>query len=133
MTGDNGLITIASHHSVRETIDRAEAIIKAAGNRVFARVDHQAGAVEVGLTMAPMELVIFGNPRGGTPLMLAAPTFGIDLPLKLLAWQDGEGRVWLTYDSLGWIAARHGTSGVGERLAELEAKVRAVAEKAAAP
>jgi uncharacterized protein (DUF302 family) len=131
MASDNGIVTIASNHSVQETLDRAEAIIKAAGNRIFARIDHHAGAVEVGLTMAPMELLIFGHPRGGTPLMVAAPTFGIDLPLKLLAWQDGAGSVWLSYDSLTWLGARHGGAVAPETLEALGSKLRALAQEAA--
>jgi uncharacterized protein (DUF302 family) len=131
MVNENGLVTTASTRSVRETIDRAEALLQAAGTRVFARIDHQAAAVEVGLTMPPMQLLIFGNPRAGTPLMLAAPTFGIDLPLKLLAWQGEEGRVWLSYNSVVWLGARHGGVVSPEKLEALDAAVRALAHKAA--
>src|SRR5215470_1895293 len=102
MGHDNGIVTLPSKHPVRETIDRAEAQVKAAGGTVFARVDHAGGAAAVGMTMPPMELLVFGNPRGGTPLMLAAPTFGLDLPLKLLAWQDAGGKVWVGYNSMAW-------------------------------
>src|SRR5215471_313486 len=89
---DNGLITIASAYSVKHTIDRVETDIKLKGLTVFARVDHAAGAMEVGLSLAPTLLLIFGNARGGTPLMQAKQQVGIDLPLKMLAWQDGSAR-----------------------------------------
>ena len=83
-----GLTTIASSHDPKETIDRLEAEIRAKGMAVFARIDHAAGAAEVGLTLAPTELIVFGNARGGTPLMQSVQTVGIDLPLKVLVWQD---------------------------------------------
>jgi uncharacterized protein (DUF302 family) len=105
---DNGLITIPSAHSVDDTINRVEAILKSKGLTVFARIDHAAGAKDVGLPLAPTLLLIFGNARGGTPLMQAKQQVGIDLPLKLLAWQDGGGKTWLTYDDPHWIAQRHG-------------------------
>jgi uncharacterized protein (DUF302 family) len=88
---DNGLITISSAYSVKDTIDRVETDIKSKGLTVFARVDHAAGAMEVGLPLAPTLLLIFGNARGGTPLMQAKQQVGIDLPLKMLAWQDSSG------------------------------------------
>jgi uncharacterized protein (DUF302 family) len=103
---DNGLITIASAYSVKDTIDRVETDIKLKGLTVFARVDHAAGAMEVGLSLAPTLLLIFGNARGGTPLMQAKQQVGIDLPLKMLAWQDGSGATWLTYNDPHWIAER---------------------------
>jgi uncharacterized protein (DUF302 family) len=105
---DNGLITIPSAHSVDDTINRIEAIVKSKGLTVFARVDHAAGAKEVGLPLAPTLLLIFGNAKGGTPLMQAKQQVGIDLPLKLLAWQDDAGKTWLTYNDPHWIAQRHG-------------------------
>jgi uncharacterized protein (DUF302 family) len=105
---DNGLITIQSTHSVQETIDRAEAVVKSKGLTVFARVDHGAGAKAVGLPLRPTLLLVFGNAKGGTPLMQANQQAGIDLPLKLLAWQDDAGKSWLTYDDPQWIAQRYG-------------------------
>jgi uncharacterized protein (DUF302 family) len=122
----NGLITIASAHNVQETIDRAEAIVKAKGMTVFARIDHAAGAKGVGLPLAPTLLLIFGNARGGTPLMQAEQQVGIDLPLKVLAWQDGAGKTWLTYNDPQWIAERH---GLGH---EVEATVKALSGALAA-
>lgn len=129
MTTENGIVTLPSNHPVNETIDRAESLIKSAGNTIFARIDHQAGAVAVGLTMPPMQLIIFGNPRAGTALMLAAPTFGIDLPLKLLAWQDAAGRVWLSYDSPVWLGKRHGNVAPADKLEALEVNLHKLAEK----
>lgn len=102
-----GLITVASRFSVRETIDRLTAAATSAGLLVFARIDHASGAAQVGMELRPTELLIFGNPRGGTPLMQDKQTAGIDLPIKALAWEDEEGMVWLTYNQASWLAARH--------------------------
>ena len=102
-----GLNVQASAHSVRETIDRLSARVTARGMTVFARIDHAAGAHAVGLKLRPTELLIFGAARGGTPLMQASQTAGIDLPLKALAWQDAAGQVWLGVNDPSWVAARH--------------------------
>ncbi len=104
----DGLTTIASSHGPKQTMDRLEAEIKAKGLTVFARIDHAAGAAQVGLPLRPTEVLIFGNARGGTPLMQASQTAGIDLPLKCLVWQDEAGKTWLSYNDPGWIAHRHG-------------------------
>ena len=103
----DGLKTIPSHFGTKETIDRLEAEIKAKGLTVFARVDHAAGAAAVGMSLRPTELLIFGNARGGTPLMQADQRIGIDLPLKALAYQDDAGKVWLSYIDLHWLAQRY--------------------------
>ena len=103
-----GLITIRSRYSVKETIDRLDSDLKAAGVSVFARIDHAAGAASVGMALRPTELLIFGNPRAGTPLMQAKQTIGIDLPLKLLAWEDANGAVWASYNDPACLAAQHG-------------------------
>lgn len=103
----NGLVTIQSAHNVQGTIDRVETIVKAKGLTVFARIDHAAGAKDVGLTLRPTLLLVFGNAKGGTPLMQANQQVGIDLPLKALAWQDSAGKIWLTYNDPHWIAQRH--------------------------
>lgn len=103
----NGLVTVASEFSVGETLDRLTTALTEAGLRVFARIDHASGAEEVGLKLRPTELLIFGHPRGGTPLMQDKQTAGIDLPVKALAWEDEEGRVWLTYNEAAWLATRH--------------------------
>ena len=103
-----GLTTVKSGYDPKETMDRLEADVRAKGLTVFARIDHTAGATAVGLTLRPTELMIFGNARGGTPLMQAAQTIGIDLPLKALVWQDASGDTWLSYNDPSWLAKRHG-------------------------
>ena len=103
----DGLTTIASSLGPKQTMDRLEAEIKAKGLTVFARVDHAAGAAAVGMALRPTEVVLFGNARGGTALMQASQTAGIDLPLKCLVWQDEAGKTWLSYNDPGWIAHRH--------------------------
>lgn len=127
----DGLITIPSTHSVKETIDRLETEVKAKGLTVFARIDHAKGAQEAGLTLRPTELLIFGNARGGTPLMQAQQTIGIDLPLKALAWEDAAGQVQLGYHVPDWIAARHGIAAGGP-VAGAMANMLAAVTKAAA-
>ena len=103
-----GLTTIPSIYEPKETMDRLEAALKARGLTIFARIDHAAGAAEAGLPLRPTELVIFGNAKGGTPLMQADQTAGIDLPLKTLVWQDASGKAWLSYNDPAWIAERRG-------------------------
>jgi uncharacterized protein (DUF302 family) len=105
---EHGLVTLASPHSVKETIDRLDAEARAKGLTIFARIDHADGARADGLPLRPTELLIFGNAKGGTPLMQAAQTIGIDLPLKALAWEDATGKVWLSYNDPAWLADRHG-------------------------
>jgi len=105
---DDGLITVASAFPVSETVDRLAEAAEAAGMRVFARVDHAAGAAEAGMPLRPTELLLVGSPRGGTPLMQDGQTAGLDLPLRALAWEDAEGRVWVTTNDTAWIAGRHG-------------------------
>jgi uncharacterized protein (DUF302 family) len=115
---NNGLITLASQHAVKATIDRLETAAKAKGLTIFARVDHAAGATSVGMPLRPTELLIFGNARGGTPLMQLAQTIGIDLPLKALAWEDAAGKTWLSYNDPAWLAARHGLAEQGATVAK---------------
>jgi len=103
-----GLVTVASALSPKDTMDRVEAEIAARGMTVFARVDHAAAAEAVGLPLRPTELLVFGNARGGTPLMQAVQTIGIELPLKILVWQEADGRTWLGYNDPEWLARRHG-------------------------
>ena len=105
---DDGLITLPSDFSVVETIDRLAALATVRGLHVFARVDHAAGTAKAGMALRPTQLLIFGNPTGGTPLMQDRQTAGIDLPVKALAWEDADGRVWLGYNDPAWIAQRHG-------------------------
>jgi uncharacterized protein (DUF302 family) len=104
---DNGLIHLSSSYSVAETAKRLEESLQAHGVTIFCRVDHSGEAEKVGLRMPPTELLIFGSPRGGTPLMLASPTVAIDLPLKALIWQDADGKVWLSYNSPEYLQQRH--------------------------
>lgn len=103
-----GLVTVACEFPVDEAVDRLVEAVTAVGLTVFARIDHAANAAQVGLELRPTQLLIFGNPQGGTPLMQDRQTAGIDLPVKALAWQDEDGRVWLTYNDAAWLAARHG-------------------------
>jgi uncharacterized protein (DUF302 family) len=103
-----GLISIPSSFDPKETMDRLEAALRASGVTIFARIDHAAGAAEVGETLRPTELLIFGNPKAGTPLMQAGQTIGIDLPLKALVWQDAAGKTQVSYNEPGWLARRHG-------------------------
>ena len=107
MLSANGLITIPSRFSVPETIKELRNAIESRNMTVFAFVDHSGEAEKVGMHMAPTQLLIFGNPRGGTPLMQAAPTLAIDLPLKALVWQDDSGRVWVTYNDPEYLQKRH--------------------------
>lgn len=104
---NQGLTTVESHFPVAETIKRLAGAASAAGLQIFARIDHGQGAVDAGMALRPTVLLIFGNPKGGTPLMQDRQTSGIDLPVKALAWEDENGRVWLTYNDAGWIADRH--------------------------
>ncbi len=103
-----GLISVASTFSPKETVERLEAAIKSKGLTLFARVDHAAGAKAVGMDLRPTEVLLFGNAKGGTPLMEMQQTIGIDLPLKAVVWQDAAGKTWLSYNDPAWIAQRHG-------------------------
>lgn len=103
-----GIVDVRSSHSVPETLVRLQSIVKEKGMTVFATIDHSGEAEKAGLKMRPTQLLIFGSPKGGTPLMVAAPSLAIDLPLKALAWQDGEGQVWLSYNSPEYLQQRHG-------------------------
>jgi uncharacterized protein (DUF302 family) len=105
---EEGIVKIPSHHSVDETVDKLETILKSKGVTLFALVDHSGEAEKVGMKMPPTKLLIFGNPKGGTPLMLAAPTAAIDLPLKILVAEDSEGKVWLSYNSPDYLKERYG-------------------------
>ena len=127
----DGLTTIPSSYGTKDTMDRLEAEIKARGMTVFARVDHAAGAEAAGLSLRPTELLIFGNARGGTPLMQSNQTVGIDLPLKALVWQDASGKTWLSYNDPSWLAKRHGLGPeVDPAVNAMAAALSAVARKA---
>jgi uncharacterized protein (DUF302 family) len=130
----DGLTTIASSFAPEETLDRLEAQIKARGLTVFARVDHAAGATAVGMALRPTEVVLFGNARGGTPLMQDKQTAGIDLPLKYLVWQDEAGKTWLSYNEPSWIAHRHGLGAASEApLKAMTGLLAALAKAATSP
>jgi uncharacterized protein (DUF302 family) len=116
----DGLTTIPSGFGPQDTMNRLETAVKAKGMTVFARIDHAAGAAAVALPLRPTELLIFGNAKGGTPLMQSVQTIGIDLPLKALVWQDASGDTWLSYNDPAWLAQRH---GLGD---EMEATVKMI-------
>ena len=108
MQKEEGIVKIPSRHSVDETVDKLKTILKSKGVTLFALVDHSGEAEKVGLKMPPTKLLIFGNPKGGTPLMLAAPSAAIDLPLKILVAEDSQGKVWISYNSPDYLKERHG-------------------------
>ena len=124
----NGIIDIPSNHSVDETVERLKAILQSKGITLFALIDHSGEAEKVGMKMPPTKLLIFGNPKGGTPLMLAAPSIAIDLPLKILVWQDAQGKVWLSYNTPEYLQQRH---GLPQDLLQNIAVVATLAAKAA--
>jgi uncharacterized protein (DUF302 family) len=126
---DNGIISVQSHHPVAETADKLEALLKSKSILVFARLDFAADAQKAGLTMQPSQLLIFGNPRAGTPLMQAIPTAALDLPLKVLIWEDANKKVWLSYNAVDYLQARHHAGDeLMKPLAGVAALVEAVAQ-----
>jgi uncharacterized protein (DUF302 family) len=128
----DGLVGLRSPHNVKETMDRLEAVAKSGGFTVFARVDHAAGAAKIGKTLRPTEVLIFGNPAGGTPFMECAQSVGIDLPLKALVWEDASKQVWLGYNDPAFIAQRHETPSCAAVLPTRQA-LAGLAEAAVAP
>jgi uncharacterized protein (DUF302 family) len=104
----NGIIDIPSHNSVEQTVDKLKNILQAKGVTLFALIDHSGEAEKVGMTMRPTKLLIFGNPKAGTPLMLAVPSIAIDFPLKILIWENAQGKVWVSYNSPKYLQQRHG-------------------------
>ena len=105
---NNGLVSKLSNRSVDDTVATLEALLKDNGIKLFALIDHSGEAHKVGLTIRPTKLLIFGSPKVGTPVMEAVPTIAIDLPLKVLIWEDGRGKVWVTYNSPEYLQARYG-------------------------
>jgi uncharacterized protein (DUF302 family) len=105
---DNGIVQKPSSHSVDQTVEQLKGLLRAKGVTLFALVDHSGEAEKVGLKMRPTKLLIFGSPKAGTPLMLAAPSSALDLPLKLLIWEDAQGKVWISYNSPEYLLERHG-------------------------
>ena len=126
----DGLVAVQSPHGVKETLDRFESAARAKGLNVFLRVDHAAGAKKIGKSLRPTELLVFGNPQGGTPLMECAQSAGIDLPLKALAWQDAAGQVWLGYNDPKFLASRHGAGDCGPVVSNLAKALAGLAQEA---
>ena len=124
----NGIVTIASKHSVDETVERVKGILQSKGVTLFAVIDHSGEAAKVGMKMPNTKLLIFGNPKGGTPLMLATPSIAIDLPLKILVAEDAQGKVWVSYNSPEYLKERH---GLPQNLVANIAVVETLAAKAA--
>jgi uncharacterized protein (DUF302 family) len=124
-----GIVSERSHRAVDQTVDRLKTLLQARGVTLFALVDHSGEAAKAGFEMRPTKLLIFGNPAGGTPVMLAAPSIAIDLPLKILVWEDAEGAVWLSWNSPEYLRDRH---GVPEALVKNLAVAGALAAQAAA-
>jgi uncharacterized protein (DUF302 family)/uncharacterized membrane protein YidH (DUF202 family) len=127
-TTENGIISIPSNHSVDQTVEKLRGILQVKAVTLFALVDHSAEAERVGMKMRPTKLLIFGSPKAGTPLMLAAPTSAIDLPLKILIWEDAQGKVWVSYNAAAYLQGRH---GIPEELLRNIAVVETLAAKAA--
>lgn len=133
LAGGNGLISIKSAHDVKQTADRLESVLKEKSMTVFIRIDHSQGAKKVKKDLRPTELVIFGNPKVGTPLMQCAQSVAIDLPQKALIWEDDAGQVWLSYNDPKYLKERHGIKGCDEVSAEVEKALGGFAKKATMP
>jgi uncharacterized protein (DUF302 family) len=128
-TANNGIVSTPSNHSVEQTVDKLRNILQAKAVTLFAVIDHSGEAEKVGMKMPPTKLLIFGNPKGGTPLMLAAPRTAIDLPLKILVWEDAQGKVWVSYNSPAYLQERHGfPSDLLQNIAVVEALAAKAAE-----
>ena len=125
---NNGIVQLPSRHSVDETVERLKALLQSKGITLFTLVDHSGEAQKVGMKMPPTKLLIFGNPKGGTPLMLAAPSIAIDLPLKILVREDVDGKVWISYNNPEYLAQRH---GLPQSLVKNMAVVEVLASQAA--
>jgi len=126
-TTDNGIINKLSKHSVDDTVEKLTGILQAKSVTLFALIDHSGEAEKVRMKMRPTKLLIFGSPKAGTPLMLAAPSIAIDLPLKILVWEDGQGKVWVSYNSSAYLQQRH---GLPQELLQNIAVVETLASKA---
>src|ERR1700722_17101228 len=127
-----GTVDVRSRYSVRETIDRLESLVKTRGLTVFARIDFSGDAERAGLAMRPMQMLLFGNPKAGTPLLLASPRSGLDLPLRALAWEDANGGVWVSSNSPDYLASRHGlTAELIARIAGVGALIEGAAAEGA--
>ena len=129
----NGLISVKSSHTVKATADRLENVLNQKGMTVFIRINHAAGAQKIGKKLRPTELVVFGNPKVGTPLMQCAQSIAIDLPQKALIWQDDEGQVWLSYNDPNYLAQRHGLSDCADVIKKVEKALSNFAKAATMP
>ena len=130
---DNGIISIKSSHDVKTTVDRLDNILREKGMTVFIRINHAEGAQKVGKKLRPTELIIFGNPKVGTPLMQCGQSVGIDLPQKALIWQDEAGQVWLSYNDPKYLASRHSIKECGEIIKKIEKALGNFARMATMP
>ena len=130
---DNGIISVKSSHEVKATVDRLESTLKQKGMTVFIRINHAAGAEKVGKKLRPTELIVFGNPKVGTPLMQCRQSTAIDLPQKALIWEDGEGQVWLSYNDPNYLVERHGITGCDEVVKKIEKALSNFAKAATMP
>jgi uncharacterized protein (DUF302 family) len=130
---DNGVVSVKSAHSVQETADRLESLLKEKGMTVFIRIDHAAGAEKAGMTLRPTELIIFGNPKVGTSLMQCQQSAALDLPQKALIWENEAGDVWLTYNAPQYLAQRHRIESCDEVLKKIENALQNFANAATKP
>ncbi|MGP8268636.1 MAG: DUF302 domain-containing protein [Terracidiphilus sp.] len=128
LSADKGIIDMPSNHRVDQTVEKLKGILQAKGVALFALVDHSGEAEKAGMKMPNTKLLIFGNPKAGTPVMLAAPSIAIDLPLKILVWEDSGGKVWISYNSPAYLQKRH---NVPQELMQNLAVVEMLAAKAA--
>lgn len=133
VSADTGLMNVKSAHDVKNTADRLETVLKEKGMTVFLRINHSEGARKVGKQLRPTELVIFGNPKVGAPLIQCGQTIGIDLPQKALIWQDESGQVWLTYNDPRYLAKRHGIDGCEPVLTKVQNALKNFAQAATQP
>jgi uncharacterized protein (DUF302 family) len=125
-----GVLSVQSPYDVTETLDKLAVTAEAKGFTIIARVDHAAAASNVDMSLRPTELLIFGNPKGGTPLMVCQQSFGLDLPLKALAWQDESGQVWLSYNDMSYLATRHQAEGCGEAIDNVSQGLAGIVQEA---
>ena len=130
---DNGIVSVKSSHDVKATADRLENILSQKGMKVFIRINHAAGAAKVGKELRPTELIVFGNPKVGTPLMQCSQSVAIDLPQKALIWQDDKGLVWLSYNDPDYLDGRHGLKGCNAVIKKVKKALSNFASAATAP
>ncbi|CAB1063680.1 putative inner membrane or exported protein [Olavius sp. associated proteobacterium Delta 1] len=130
---DSGIISVKSSHDVKTTADRLESMLKQKGMKVFIRINHAQGAQKIGKDLRPTELIIFGNPKVGTPLMQCAQSVAIDLPQKALIWQDPQGQVWLSYNDPNYLVERHQIAGCGEVIKKVKGALAKFAKAATMP